>query len=275
MTTIVVPIFNAPRALERCLQALAATVPGGQDVLLIDDASDDPAVARILTSVPTGWRQSVNPENQGFVATANRGMELAGGGDVILLNADTVPAGRWLERMEACAASDPSIASITPFTNNGEIASIPHFCQNNPLPDDPGAWARACLEAGAGTYPVLPTAVGFCMYLRRRCLEEIGGFDEARFGRGYGEENDWSMRAANAGWKNVLCDDAFVAHEGGASFGPLGLRPDPDTMGRLLEIHPDYMARVSRFIEDDPLRSRREAIMDRLENSGTPEPARG
>ncbi len=265
VTVIVVPVYNAPEELERCLAGLERTVGSTRRVALIDDASTDPRVPKLLEGVAGHWEVFTNPFNQGFVATANRGMDLAGSSDVVLLNSDTIPAGSWLEAMESCAASDPSIASATPFTNNGEIASIPRFCHNNPLPEDPEQWARACWEAGTPSYPEIPTAVGFCMYMRRACIDEIGKFDVGRFGRGYGEENDWSMRAIKAGWRNVLCDNAYVAHSGGASFGPLGLGPGDEAMERLLQLHPDYMDRVSRFIEKDPLAKSRARVLKRLD----------
>lgn len=261
---IVIPVFNAAEQLARCLSAVRATVAADVPIVVVDDASTDPAVADTLETLASGWRVIRQTENRGFVATANLGMREADSRDVVLLNSDTVPAGNWLDRLVACAASDPSIASITPFTNNGEIASLPEFCRSAPLPQDPESWARACRRAGPPQYPELPTAVGFCMYLRRACIERIGGFDEQTFGRGYGEENDWCMRASADGWRHVLCDDAFVAHQGGASFGPLGLRPGEQAMRMLLERHPDYLAIVQDFIERDPLAPIRRRVVEYL-----------
>ena len=86
-------------------------------------------------------------------------------------------------------------------------------------------------------------------------------FDESVFGRGYGEENDWCQRAISAGWRNVLCDHAYVAHQGNASFGPLGLKPGGDAMNRLLARHPDYLDQVRAFIEADPMADRRQTIL--------------
>jgi GT2 family glycosyltransferase len=113
----------------------------------------------------------------------------------------------------------------------------------------------------------MPTAVGFCMAISLRAISRIGLFDEATFGRGYGEENDFCQRAEKAGMRNVLCDDAYVVHHGGASFGPLGLKPDQNSMNRLLARHPDYMRKVSEFIETDPLKVRRQQILDCLERN--------
>lgn len=261
---VVIPVFNAVEQLRRCLAAVRATVAADVPVVVIDDASTDPAVGETLDELAAGWCVLRQPGNRGFVATANRGMRATGDRDVVLLNSDTVPAGDWLDRLAACAASDPAIASITPFTNNGEIASLPEFCRASPVPDDPEAWALACRQAGAPQYPALPTAVGFCMYMRRACIERIGVFDEQAFGRGYGEENDWCMRAAADGWRHVLCDDAFVAHQGGASFGPLGLAPGEDAMRALLARHPGYLERVQDFIRRDPLARIRRRVVQHL-----------
>jgi GT2 family glycosyltransferase len=98
-------------------------------------------------------------------------------------------------------------------------------------------------------------------------LQSLGGFDEALFGRGYGEENDFCRRAAKAGWRNVLCEDAYVVHVGGQSFGPLGLKPDGASMARLLERHPEYLDEVSAWIRDDPLAAQRAALVATLGRS--------
>ena len=261
---IVVPVFNAPDALHCCLKALVNTLhdPVDAAVILIDDGSTDDAIGDILAEQPDTWVHVRNSRNLGFVATANLGISLAGRADVILLNSDTRVTAGWLEAILTCAAADPNIASITPLTNHGEIASIPEFCRPNPWPEDTDRWARACRESGPPLYPDVPTGVGFCMYLRRACLDAIGGFDEVAYGRGYGEENDWCCRASAAGWRHVLCDSAFVAHRGGASFEPLGLKPGGEAMKTLLGRYPDYLDRVSRFIADDPMAQRRRTITE-------------
>lgn len=263
--TVVVPVFNAPEETRRCLTALKATVCSGEaDVIVIDDASTDPAVPRLLAEVcDPSWYLERQPNNLGFVGTVNRAMARAGRNDVILLNSDTVPAGHWLAALRRCASACPDAASITPWTNNGEIVSLPEFCRAAPVPDDVARWARACTTS-TPAYPHLPTAVGFCMFLRRACLDAIGAFDARTFGKGYGEENDWCMRATAAGWTHRLCDNAFVAHQGQASFGPIGLKPDESSMQRLLGLHPDYLDRVTAYIREDPLAPHRARVLDAL-----------
>ena len=94
---------------------------------------------------------------------------------------------------------------------------------------------------------------------------QLGDFDAATFGRGYGEENDFCLRVAAMGWRNVLCDTAYVVHHGGASFGPLDIAPNGDNLARLLARWPDYNEKVARFIMDDPLRPLRERLLARLD----------
>src|SRR5262249_39068630 len=152
---------------------------------------------------------------------ANRGMELARrDADVVLLNSDTIVTQGWLDKLVRCAESDPMIGTITPFSNNAEICSFPRFCENNAWTgeSDVEQIAQALERAAAPVYPDLPTGVGFCLYIRRVLIDEIGAFDPV-FGLGYGEENDYCMRATEHGFRNVLCDDTFVVHLGGSSFG--------------------------------------------------------
>jgi GT2 family glycosyltransferase len=273
LPAVVIPVYNAAGDLARCLESVRETVPAGTAVIIIDDASTDPAVNEVLSGfrrrAGADWTFEANRRNLGFVATVNRGIGMTRG-DVVLLNSDTEVTRGWLQGLHRCLESDPAIATATPWTNNGEIVSLPHLCEANPVPPDRERVAACIARAGPPVYPELPTAVGFCMAVTRRALDRIGGFDATRFGRGYGEENDFSMRAIAAGMRNVLCDDVYVAHQGGRSFGPLGLKPGEDSMRRLLEKHPGYLAKVEAFIAADPLAGRRQAIIDALERAAVP-----
>lgn len=260
--TVIVPVFNAFEDLEVCLTSLERWTPEA-DMMIVNDASTDPRIAPALAGfVARGARRQLLtlPENRGFVQAVNRGMAAANG-HCVLLNSDTIVTAGWLEALARCLDSDPAIATATPWSNNAEIVSAPRFCEANPVPGDPDAWAEAARASATGVYPELPTAVGFCMAIRREALQQLGDFDAEAFGRGYGEENDFSRRAADAGWRNVLCEDAFVVHVGGRSFGPLGQKPDEASMARLLARHPDYLDEVMAWIRRDPLAERRAALV--------------
>jgi GT2 family glycosyltransferase len=268
---IVIPVYNAFEKLEACLESLTRTLSPKTEVLIIDDASTDKRVLPLLRSwvsqSGSHHRLLIHKENRGFVATANHGMQQSES-DIILLNSDTEVTNGWLEKLALCLDSDKSIATATPWSNNGEIVSIPGFCIDNPVPENPDIIASVISSCGQPDYPDMPTAVGFCMAISRRAIRLLGLFDEVAFGRGYGEENDFCQRAEKAGLRNVLCDNAYVVHHGNASFGPLGLKPDETTMSRLLAKHPDYLRQVTEFIKEDPFAGRRQEILTCLDQAG-------
>jgi GT2 family glycosyltransferase/glycosyltransferase involved in cell wall biosynthesis len=261
---IVVPVYNAAADLSRCVQSVLDHTRGDWRLLLIDDASPDPSIqayfAELRARALPQLALLTNPSNLGFTLTANRGIAAARSrADVVLLNSDTVVTRDWLEKLARCAASDPRIGTITPFSNNAEICSLPRVCVNNAWPPerDPESLVSALECAAVPTYPDLPTGVGFCLYVRRALLDAMGAFDPV-FGLGYGEENDLCLRAAAAGYRNVLCEDAFVLHLGGSSFGDKRPALAERNMALLLERHPTYLDLVHGYIAADPLRSLRE-----------------
>jgi len=251
---VVIPVYDACDDLVACIASVREHTERYR-LILIDDGSPDPRIGALFERIAAERRDGVvllrNARNLGFVATANRGMA-HGQDDVVLLNSDTLVTPHWLDRLRRCAQSDARIGTITPFSNNAEICSFPRFCENNAPPADPSRVAAAMALAAVPVYPELPTAVGFCMYIRRRVIETIGVFDPA-FGRGYGEENDFSMRARGAGFRNVLCDDAFVVHLGARSFGVTMPARVEENVAKVVARHPDYLIRVREFIAKDPL----------------------
>lgn len=275
---VVIPVYNAPDDVRTCHASVLAHLRPDVRVVLIDDASPDPRIAPLFEEIALQGHPQVvllrNERNLGFTGTANRGMQLSRA-DVVLLNSDTIVSAGWLDAIMHCAATDPRIGTITPFSNNAEILSFPRFCENNPWPQgaDPGPTNASIAAAAVPVYPDLPTGVGFCLYLRRALLDEIGYFDAEAFGAGYGEENDLCLRAAKAGWRNVLADNAFVVHTGERSFAGRKAEVAQRNMAALLERHPHYMDMVREFIAADPLKAIRELARMRMEIDASP--ARG
>ena len=271
---IVVPVYNAPEDVRRCIESVLACTSRPFTLVLIDDASPDPRIGTLFEELARRGDRRIelvrNDVNRGFTAIANRGMKRSRA-DVVLLNSDTIVTKGWLDALLRCAASDARIATVTPFSNNAEICSFPRFCENNRLgtDSDPERIRDALERAAVPTYPDLPTGVGFCMFVRRAALDAIGDFDLA-FGAGYGEENDFCLRATRAGWRNVLADDAFVVHAGERSFAGRKVDLGARNMDLLVRRHPHYPTLVRDYVAADPLRPLRDAAQSRLAGDALP-----
>ena len=203
----------------------------------------------------------------------NSGMSLHGDRDVILLNSDTEVADGWVDRLAALASARKDAASISPFSNNATLCSYPRIGRANALPANMnlGAVDRLFSTVNAGRAVEVPTTVGFCMYLRRNVLNEIGLFDVEAFQRGYGEENDWCLRAARNGHTHLLCADTFVFHRGEVSFAQSAPSAKSRAQSIIDERYPRYSEHIQRWFDDDPARPlRRAADMARLASSLLP-----
>lgn len=258
--TIIMPVFNAfPEAIA-CLESVVRCTEPPCRLLVLDDASTTGELAAALPPAVRQWPGLTvlrNETNLGFVRTCNRGMREAGGDDVVLLNSDTLVTPGWLRKLREAAASRPRVATVTPLSNNATVASVPLFLEDNALPAGYTVDEFAALveQATHRERPLLPTCVGFCVYIRREALAEVGLFNEDKFGRGYGEENDFSCRAQARGFADLLDDATFIFHRGQCSFGNARNELSRQNMAVLDRLHPEYRARVQAFVESNPLRA--------------------
>ncbi|MDH5263518.1 MAG: glycosyltransferase, partial [Betaproteobacteria bacterium] len=137
MIDVVIPVYRGIAETRRCLESvLGARVRVPHEVVVIDDASPEPDLSAWLRGLADEGRITLRAHavNAGFVASVNEGMRLHPDRDVVLLNSDTEVSGGWLDRIAGCAARDPRVGTVTPFSNNATICSYPVFAQSNPLP---------------------------------------------------------------------------------------------------------------------------------------------
>jgi glycosyltransferase involved in cell wall biosynthesis/GT2 family glycosyltransferase len=266
---VIVPVYGAPEELRRCLASLHRHTQAAHRVLLVIDGPQPTAVEEVLDEMQASAAGSLlvvrNPERRGFVGSVNRGMGESQR-DVVLLNSDTEVVTGWLGRLQAAAYSSPAVATVTPFSNNATLVSLPRPFEANAIPagHDVDSFAAVVERASRREYPRIPTGVGLCLYIKRKALDALGLFDEARFGFGYGEENDFCLRALAAGYIHVLDDATFIFHAGQRSFGASGPKRVRQAQSRLARIHPAYLPTIARFMKDDPLRPARERVIAAL-----------
>ena len=268
--TIVMPVHNGGNTALACLTSVLATIPTEARVIVVDDGSSDPAVIAGLNGLlrRRAIRLIRNPAPLGFPAAANAGIRAASGRDIVLLNSDTLVPPGWLGRLRAAAYSSPGIGTVSPFSNHAGIAGYPGRSGATPVPDQATTdrLDRLAERANGGSTTDIPVAAGFCLYLRRDCLNVTGAFRADLFAGGHGEKSDFCLRARRLGWRNVALTGLFAGHLE-ASPRSEGAPIDnaakhlQERNGRIVEqLHPGHDALIARFVAGDMLADARRRI---------------
>ncbi len=248
--TVIVPVFNAPDETAACLKSLRKSLdPRFARVLIINDGSTDARIAPLLQSYANaeGFEVQTNDRNLGYTKTINIGVRAAGDDDVVLLNSDTLVTPGWLDGLMEAARRGDTVGTATAMGDNAGAFSFPEKDRPNPKPEgvSHADHVDRILRRTAALAPVdVPTGSGFCLYIRRDVFDRIGLFDEEAFPRGYGEENDFCMRALKAGFRHVISPYAYVFHTRSASFGAEKEKLIKGAVETVMRRHPDYVPLV-------------------------------
>jgi|GEM_PF-1126250 len=212
-TSIILLTLNNLASTVRCIQSIRKFTDVPYEIIAVDNGSAD-GTASWLASQPD-VRLIANPRNRGFAAGCNQGAEAASGDYVLLLNNDTVVSHRWLSLLLAALREHEEVGAAGPKSNRalprqqvavslrGE-AEIHRFCESFNR-SDPFKWSEAaCLS-------------GFCLLVRRKTWQRLGGMDEKYRIGGY-EDVDFSYRLLKAGFTLRVAGDVFVYHEGSSTF---------------------------------------------------------
>ena len=257
---VIIPIYNAYDALVECVNSVIKNTDLKNDnLILINDCSTDLNISKYLKKLSKDNKDInliviENKKNLGFVGTVNVGMKYSKN-DVLLLNSDTVVGKDWLKKIKSCAYSQEKVATVTPLSNNATLVSVPKGLQRNEIPEDIDIdeYNKIVDTCSYHEYPEIPTAHGFCMYIKREALDLVGYFDEKTFERGYGEENDFSFRCLDYGYKNILCDDVIVYHKEGKSFSNERNKVIEEHLKRLENRYPYYKHNLDLWCERFPI----------------------
>ncbi len=222
--SVVVVTFNALPWLERCLDSVAE-----YETIVVDNGSTDGTLELVRDRYPKA--KLVEQGNLGLAAGWSRGIELASGRFVMLLNADAWIAGDALEQLAAFADDHPQAALIGPKLLNTDgslqrsVRGFPtlwrlateYFFLRKLAPQ-----SRAFNAFYAGDFEhdetrEVESVMGAAMFARRDAIDSVGSPDSAFFL--FSEETDWCYRFHRAGWSVVFHPDAEVIHVSGASHG--------------------------------------------------------
>ena len=254
---VVIPVYGQTETVLACLDSVLPTVTRPDRVVVVDDGSPDPDLAQALDRLARDKRINLirHERNLGFPGAANTGIMASAGRDIVLLNSDTLVPPDWLDRLRDAALSARDIGTVTPFSNDASILSYPGPSGKNQVPDQSATIRldRLAQRANAATTVDIPVGVGFCLYIRRDCLDAVGRLRDDVFAQGYGEENDFCLRARHLGWRHVALPGLFVAHCSGRSFGGAGAHLRTRNQAILNRLHPGYDKLIEDFLAQDPL----------------------
>jgi N-acetylglucosaminyl-diphospho-decaprenol L-rhamnosyltransferase len=222
--SVIVASHNTRAYLERCLSLLGESY----DVIVVDTLSSDGSQALVRDRFPHARLVELD-ENPGYGGALNRGIALASGRYLLLMNGDAWPQEGAVERLVAFAESEPRAGVVGPRLVNPDGTLQPS------VRGFPTLWRLATeylflrwlaprsrlLNAfyGAGfdhrSQRDAEFLVGAVLLVRRETLDEVGGFDERFFM--FNEEVDLCYRVRAAGWNVVFWPGAEFVHVGGAS----------------------------------------------------------
>lgn len=266
--TIIVPVYNAPDETRACIESVIKhTDLSHNRVVIMDDCSPDPRVTEILSEFAgcSGITVHRNKENLGYTRNINRAISDNSETDILLLNSDTVVTADWLKKMQVAAYSDEFVGTVTAVSNNAGAFSVPQ-AGTNLIPDGISLDDMAALVSRShkGEYPDVPTGNGFCFYIKKELFNDIGGFDEELFPRGYGEENDFCMRALRAGWRNIVDMKTYVYHVRTASFKNEKIKLIESSVNILRDKYPEYQALTKGIAASSVISAYRAKLADDL-----------
>jgi GT2 family glycosyltransferase/glycosyltransferase involved in cell wall biosynthesis len=268
---IIIPVYAGLEVTLACISSVQRQMDPGNRIIAVADASPDQRLIAELSALADQGLIVLRVETvrRGFPGTANIGLGLclAAGHDAVLLNADAEVTPGWLAGLRTAVYGAGDIGTATPLSNDATIFSYPRQDACNPCPDAAAAAALAALalQVNVGVVVDVPTGHGFCLYIRAACLAETGLLRTEVFAQGYGEENDFCLRARAAGWRHVAVPSVFVAHHGGVSFGAARDDLRQRNLHVLNRLHPGYDRMVASWQGRDPLAdSRRRLDLARL-----------
>lgn len=255
---IIVPVYAGRAETLACLDAIKASNNSTPyRVIVVDDYSPDENLRNALRERAQCKEITLisRPINAGFAGAVNTALTFDNTRDVILLNADTLVFGNWLDRLRASAYQGNDIATVTPLSNHGELVSYPMPMRNNSIPNVKHAALIDQLFNLIGPKEAIniPVGVGFCFYIKRQALNEVGLLDEGTFGRGYGEDTDFCLRIQERGWRNVCAANTYVVHWGSRSFGDEKQYLIAQNLHQLHARYANHSKEYDQFLSDDPL----------------------
>lgn len=210
LVSLIVVTRDAREKAQRCLEALRATAEPEHptELIVVDNGSQDGT--REWLEAQGDVHLIANEDNAGAPRARNQALCVARGRWIVFLDDDVIVTPHWLSRLLRHAAVDGKSGCVGPVADRA--------AHNQQIPYDGGDDPQRLAAFAEARYRAKPFSglrrnmlASFCLLVRREVIEQIGGFDE-RFSPWGFEDDDFTVRAALAGFRNRLAQDVFVRH---------------------------------------------------------------
>lgn len=223
VTSIVILTLNKLEYTMDCIQSIREFTSNIQyEIIVVDNGSTDGTREWLLTQ--NDIITILNDKNVGFPSGCNQGIEIAKGTTVMILNNDVIVTENWLANLLNCLYSSEEIGAVGPVTNSASYyQAVP---ANYSTIIEMHNFAKEYHEANKGEWEQRLKLIGFCMLIKKEVINKIGMLDEV-FTPGHYEDDDYSYRMMQAGFKLMLCKDVFIHHYGHITFNDQGTPSSP------------------------------------------------
>ena len=210
LVTVIVVTLNKLDLLRNCLRSLCAQDYRAIEIVVVDNGSEKDVCGMLSSEFPEVRTVGLD-KNHGFAGGNNRGIEMAQGKYVALINNDAVASPQWISSLVATAESDVNIGAVASIVIDGNRPEVLDSCGVGISLDGMSRQAMRGMPVPKLTQPkeVLLFSGCACL-LRMEALKEVGLFDEDFFA--YCEDTDLGLRLRWAGWNIVVAPGAYVQH---------------------------------------------------------------
>lgn len=218
LTSVIIPLYNNAEYTKLCVNSLYDSTDCDFELILVDNASSDetPEYLKELQKRRNNIVVITNKVNLGFPGAVNIGIKVSRGEYLVIANNDLLFTRGWLERMIELAEHNSQFGIVGPVSN---FVSGLQLVTDAVYKDVPALnkFAAERKKEFNGDFILFPRVAFLCTLIKREVIEKLGGLDE-RFAPGNFEDDDYCLRAQEAGFKTVIAKDVFIHHFGSKSF---------------------------------------------------------
>lgn len=190
---------NRPASLLRCVRSLSSILELVTEVIVFDDASDEPVEPALRQAISEPLRSKLSvlrsTAHEGYIVGRNRIAAHASSAFLLSLDDDAmILQATPIQQAIRLLAADERAGSVA-------------FAQVN---EDGTPWPASMQPASVDYACEVPCAIGFAVLLRRDLFVKLGGYRERFFF--YGEEKEYGLRLLDRGYRTVYLPLAQVAH---------------------------------------------------------------